>query len=137
MQFFDSSNVAIVNYPKYHKENGEAKNEDARTRGRYKATVRLFKNLRNCLIDRQTLASGVAPSYGIECALYNVPDNLFIGDFSQTVPAILHYLLTTPYAPFMSQNSILPLIGNGPTQWSAAKFGAFVVAANNLWDNWR
>ena len=28
IQFFDSSNNAIVNYPEYHKKRGEAKNQE-------------------------------------------------------------------------------------------------------------
>jgi len=137
VQFFDSSNNPIINYPKYHQERGEDKNQEARTGGRYKATIRLFKNLRNALIDRGLLAEGVAPSYSIECGLHNVPDQLFIGNFTQTVPAIINYLLNTPYAMFMCQNGVLPLIGDGPTQWSSANFATFLGATRNAWNNWR
>jgi len=136
IQFFDSSNNAIVNYPKIHIERGEAKNEMARTAGRYKRTIRLFKNLRNYLIDNNLLADKIAPSYSIECALHNVPDRLFIGDFTTTVPAVLHYLLNTPYAGFMCQNGIVPLIGGGVTQWSASNFATFLAAARAAWNNW-
>jgi hypothetical protein len=137
IQFFDSSNNAIVNYPKYHIERGEAKNQAARTAGQYKATIRLFKNFRNYLLDNDLLAEDIAPSYSIECALHNVPDQFFIGNFRETVPKILHYLLNTPYAPFLCQNGVVPLIGDGPTQWSAANFATFLAAAQLAWDNWR
>lgn len=136
IQFFDSSNNPIVNYPKYHKDRGEEKNQEARTRGQYKATVRLFKNLRNHLVDNGLLADGVAPWYFIECALHNVPDNIFIGDFTDTVPAILNYLLNTPYASFLCQNGVVRLIGSGSTQWSAANLAIFLIAAQNGWDSW-
>jgi len=111
IQFFDSVGNPIVNYPKYHIDNGERKNQQNRTRGHYKATVRLFKNFRNHLIERGRITDNVAPSYFIECALYNVPDNLFIGNYTETVPSILTYLLHTPYAGFLSQNELVPLIG--------------------------
>jgi hypothetical protein len=137
IQFFDSSNNPIVNYPKYHIERGEDKNQAARARGQYKSTIRVFKNLRNSMIDNGQLADGVAPSYGVECALYNVPDNLFVGAYADTVPAILNYLLNTPYAGFLCQNGVVPLIGNGATQWSESNFATFVVAAQAAWDNWR
>jgi hypothetical protein len=136
IQFFDSSNNPIVNYPKYHKERGEEKNQEARTRGQYKATVRLFKNFRNYLVDNGLLADGIAPSYFIECALYNVPDNHLIGSFTDTVPAVLNYLLNTPYAGFLCQNGVIRLIGTGSTQWPENSFVAFVVGAKNAWDNW-
>jgi hypothetical protein len=137
IQFFDSSNNPIVNYPKYHKERGEEKNQETCTRGQYKATVRLFKNFRNHLVDHGLFADGTAPSYFIECALHNVADNLFIGNFTDTVPAILNYLLQTPYAGFLCQNGVVQLIGNGPTQWSVGNFATFLVAAKNAWDNWQ
>jgi hypothetical protein len=137
IHFFDTSNNPLVNYPKYHIERGEAKNQTPRTQGQYKATIRLFKNLRNYMIQNNLLAEGIAASYFIECALYNVLDHLFIGGFTDTVPAIINWLLTTPYAPFLCQNGVVPLIGNGPTQWSANNFAIFVATAQQAWDSWR
>jgi len=137
IQFFDSSNKPIVNYPKYHIERGEQKNQAARTRGQYKPTIRVVKNLRNYMIENSLLAEGIAPSYCLECALHNVPDNLFIGSFNDTVPGIINWLLTAPYAGFLCQNGVVPLIGSGPTQWSESNFATFVVAAQHAWDNWR
>lgn len=136
IHFFDSAGNALVNYPKYHIENGEAKNHASRTSGQYKATIRIFKNFRNYMIDNRLLAEGIAPSYCIECLMHNVPDNLFVGNFADTVPAIISYLLNTPYANFMSQNGVIPLIGIGSTQWSKDNFIAFIIAARDAWDNW-
>jgi hypothetical protein len=134
VQFFDSSNNAIINYPRYHIQRGEAKNQQARTRGQYKATIRLLKNFRDHLVDSRRLAEGVAPSYYIECALYNVPDSLFVGSFNNTVPAILDYLWTTPYATFLCQNGVVRLIGNGVTQWPEGNYISFIQAARTAWD---
>lgn len=136
IQFFDSGNNSVVNYPKYHKERGEDKNQNARTGGQYKATVRLFKNFRNYLVDNGLLANGVAPSYFLECMLHNVPDNIFIGNFTDTVPTIIDYLRRTSPANFLCQNGVIPLIGTGSTQWSANSIAALVAAAKNEWDNW-
>ncbi len=137
IHFFDSSNNTIANYPKYHIERGEDKNQAGRTAGQYKATIRILKNFRNYLIGQGSLAGGVAPSYCIECALHNVPDHLFVGPYATTIPAILHYLMVTPYAGFMSQNGVIPLIGNGPTQWPASDFVTFVNSAETGWNSWR
>lgn len=136
IQFFDSSNNPIVNYPKYHIERGEDKNQEVRTRKQYKATVRVFKNYRNNLIEKRLLADGVAPSYFIECALHNVPDGLFAGSFSDTIPAILNYLTNARYHTFLCQNGVTPLFGSDRTQWSEAQFAAFVTAAVNGWRSW-
>jgi hypothetical protein len=136
LQFFDSSGNAIRNYPEYHIQRGQDKNQTSRTNGRYKPTIRVFKNFRSYLVDKGKLARGVAPSYFLECALHNIPDNLFVGALSVTVPAILKYLLETPYATFRCQNGVTPLIGDGHTQWSATNFSTFVVKAQEAWDNW-
>jgi len=136
IQLFDSAGNAIVNYPKYHIERGEGKNQENRTGGQYKQTVRVFKNFRNYLVGKGLLAQGIAPSYFVECALHNVPDSLFMGNLNDTLPAILNHLLNTPSADFLCQNGVTRLIGTGSTQWPVANFGAFVEAGISGWNNW-
>lgn len=136
VQFFDSANRSIVNYPQYHRKNGEAKNAAERTRSNYKETVRVFKNLRNCLVERGLLRDGVAPSYFIECLLYNVPDILFQSAVDVRVPAIITYLKSVDRAGMICQNGRIPLLGSTSTQWSDANCLAFLNAANQLWNNW-
>jgi hypothetical protein len=133
VQFFDSAGNAIVNYPKYHIERGIAKNHADRTSGQYKSTVRIFKNLRNRLVDEDCLADGVAPSYFIECALHNVPDALFRGAYATTVPAIIDHLLQAETNSLLCQNGVLPLIGPASTQWSLEGYAAFALAAKSFW----
>ena len=41
--------------------------------------VRVFKNMRNTMIEKGLLADGVAPSYFIEGMLSNVPNDKFAG----------------------------------------------------------
>jgi hypothetical protein len=136
MQFFDSAGNPIVNYPKQHIDRGEDKNSQTRTGGCYKPTVRVFKNLRNFLYDNNLLAEDTVPSYFLECALHNVPDALFTGGFNACIPNILRHLWTTPSGDFYCQNGVIPLFGNGPTQWSQDGYTAFVAAAVHAWDNW-
>ena len=134
IRFEDAIGREIVNYPKYHIERGESKNSAERTTGRYKPTIRVFKNLRNYLVDSGLLGRRVAPSYYLECALHNVPDDRFVGRFVDTVPGILDYLSVAPYAAFMCQNGVTQLFGDTPTQWSATNFAAFLGAARAAWD---
>lgn len=136
IRFFDSLYNPISNYPKYHKERGEDKNSATRTGGRYKPTVRIFKNFRNYLVDNGLLAEGIASSYFIECALYNVPDHLFIGDYTVTIPAIITYLLNAPFSSLRCQNGVTDLIGTEATQWSQQNFTTFIGAAQNGWTNY-
>ncbi|MFP5206440.1 MAG: nucleotidyltransferase [Acidobacteriota bacterium] len=136
VQFFDGTNRPIVNYPQYHRTNGEAKNSAERTRGNYKETVRVFKNIRNCLIDRGLLHDGAAPSYFIECLLYNVPDVLFTSSTALRIPAIITYLRSIARTAMTCQNGVLPLFGSTSTQWNDVDCLTFLNAANQLWNNW-
>lgn len=136
IQFFDSRSNPIVNYPKYHIERGEDKNSETRTHGLYKPTIRVLKNFRNYLLDHDLLEEGIAPSYYIECALHNVPDRLFVGEFSDTIPAILRHLPTMEPGTLRCQNGVTSLIGDGATQWSASHFLTFITAALVGWQNY-
>jgi len=136
IHFNDSAGNPIVNYPKYHIQRGEDKNSSARTGGLYKPTIRIIKNFRNYLVENSHIQEGVAPSYFVECALHNVPDNLFVGRYVDTIPAILNFLVNTPYAGFTCQNGVTPLIGVGSTQWPAEKFASFVVTARDKFLSW-
>lgn len=131
---YDAQSSLIVNYPKYHIERGQAKQAPERTAGMYKPTVRLFKNYRNWLVSKGSLAEGVAPSYFVECALFNAPDNQFVGQFGSTVPALIDYLIKVPMQSLLCQNGVQALIGESQTQWRQDRFVAFVHA---LRDGWR
>lgn len=136
IQFFDASNDPIVNYPKYHIERGENKNQNPLTCGKFKSTVRIFKNFRNYLVDNAMLSEGIAPSYFLECLLYNVPNQFFGGRFDETVPAIISYLQNTGVSQFMCQNGVTALFGNNSTQWSLSSFETFTAALSAAWENW-
>jgi hypothetical protein len=69
IRFRDRSGRNIVNYPKAHYENGVAKNAMNRTLGRYKRTVRMFKNARTRAVEEGHLGDDIAPSYFIDCLL--------------------------------------------------------------------
>lgn len=135
--FNDNAGNQITNYPKNHIERGESKNSAERTGGKYKKTIRIFKNFRNHMVDRGHIEDkNIAPSYFIECLLHNVPDTLFLGDFSETVPTIIKHLLTTPYGGFMCQNGITKLFGETTTQWQENNYVTFITAAQKAWDEY-
>lgn len=63
---------SIINFPKEHIRNGEAKN--GRANNNYKPTVRQVKQL--CI----AAADGELPGYVLECMVFNVPDQRFSED---------------------------------------------------------
>ena len=89
VKFADSSGKMTLNFPKLHIANGEQKNCQDRTDGRYKPSVRIFKNARNTATERGLLVDGAAPSYFVECLLYNVLDVCFTASVSDTYAAVV------------------------------------------------
>ena len=77
----------VVSFPQQHHQRG-LKKEEA-TSNRFKRTIRMFKAARNRLVDKKVLTKDDAPSYFIECLLYNVPNHLFKRKRAATYTGIL------------------------------------------------
>jgi predicted nucleotidyltransferase len=81
----------IINYPKSHLQFLSSKS--GRTSGNFKETVRMFKNLKNELVDNGIIHQEAAKSYYIENLIFNVPDNLFSGTYKDRFTNILQKLI--------------------------------------------
>ena len=75
-----------------------------------------------------------APSYFIECLIFNVPDSLFAPKLAPTYTGVLAWLRTAKLNDFKCQNGEAPLFGLQREQWTVAKSQAFVKALQELWD---
>jgi hypothetical protein len=83
-QYWTIKGVAILsrdgkwtfNFPDQHYNNGVAKR--TRTRLRFKKIVRMLKRLRDELVDTGGLQANEAPSFLIECLVYDVEDSFFL-----------------------------------------------------------
>ena len=131
----------IVNFPKLHRENGSAKNQSSRTLENFKPTIRMFKNARNNIIQRGALQDSTAPSYFIECLLYNVPDPYFRGScqdrYEQIVSWLYHKLQNGAAQSFECQNKQSRLFGDTFVQWNPSHAKALVLELWSLWKNFR
>ena len=125
----------IVNYPKEHYNNGAAKSR--RTWDRYKRTVRMFKNARNDLQSSGRISADLAPSYFVECLLYNAPDPAFQPGFQDTFCSIVNWMSQDSLEELVCQNGQQWLFGPSPEQWSVADAKAFASQLVALWNNWR
>jgi len=128
----------IINYPKIHYDNATEKS--GRTNGLYKRFVRIFKNARSYLIDQKIIDKSLAPSYFIECLLYNISDGEFQTPLSAGFLAILRNLIEAinndTVGNYVCVNEQVYLIGDGPEEWAFNKLDAFVNEIGNLWNNW-
>jgi hypothetical protein len=62
--------------------------------GNFKSMVRVFKNMRNTMIEKGLLADGVAPSYFIEGMLTNAPNDKFTGDYQDMWVECFNWVVT-------------------------------------------
>jgi Nucleotidyltransferase domain len=126
----------VVNFPKVHYENGVKKNSAWRTNGAYKPTVRIFKNARTYLSQRGVIRDDLAPSYFLECLLYNAPDGAFSGTHHQTFLNVLNWLYSADLSSLPCQNEQTFLFGPTPEQWNTTDARELVAALIELWNEW-
>lgn len=136
IRFYDQAGHAIENYPRAHYDNGVAKNSIDRTQGNFKRTVRMFKNARSCATDQGYLVEGIAPSYFVDCLIYNVPDYCFVDDLAETYCNVVNYLNKAALSGFVCRNEIVSLFGPSSEQWSENAARQLIGSLIRLWNEW-
>ncbi|WP_461321992.1 nucleotidyltransferase domain-containing protein [Bradyrhizobium diazoefficiens] len=129
--FYLQDGTQIVNYPKQHSANCTTKHQD--TNSWFKPTVRIYKNMRNYMIERKMFAEGVAPSYFIEGMLYNVPNDKFGTSYEDTFVATFNFLSSADRSSFKCANGIHMLLGTSPVTWRSEHCTAYLEALKSLW----
>ena len=124
----------IINYPKKHYENGAAKSRY--TWDRYKRTVRMFKNARNHLESEGLIGADLAPSYFVECLVYNAPDGAFKHGFQDTYCAVIDWMIDIQLDDMLCQNRHQCLFGQSPEQWDVDDAETFIDGLVELWNDW-
>jgi hypothetical protein len=134
VSFFLADGSMIENFPKLHSMNCTAKHQN--TKSYFKSMVRIFKNMRNTMTERGLISDGLAPSYFIECMLYNVPDDKFGGTYQQTWINCFNYIVTADPKKFVCANYMHWLIRDGsPTSWAPSNFNNFLAALKGFWES--
>jgi hypothetical protein len=124
----------VVSYPQQHHTRGLKK--ELATNGQYKRTIRMFKAARNHLIDNHAIRNRTAPSYFIECLVYNVPNGLFKPSLGQSYCGVVEYLASAGLQQFECQNGVRELFGPSRDLWSVDEAQRFVSALARLWEKW-
>jgi len=113
------------------------KNSLLHSNGWYKPTVRMFKNLRTYLTGHRLLSEDNAPSYFLECLIYNVPDAAFGPTWQKTFVQAWNWLWqTAPVSEILCQNEQLLLFGTSTEQWQISGAYQLRVALRDLWNHW-
>lgn len=102
--------------------------------------------MRNHLVETEVLGADLAPSYYLECLLYNVPDSLYlplIKTHSDVFVHAINWLQQADLRFFVCQNGILPMFPEGAHKygiasnyWDVAKAKQFIDEAIKLWNSW-
>lgn len=102
-----------VNFPKKHVNNSDTKHSN------FRETVRMFKNARDYYNDNNIFSLD-APSYYIECLLYNVPDDVLKRtDLTDRFDNVLSWLEqdSIELDDFQQASEMEALFGDENTQW--------------------
>jgi hypothetical protein len=124
----------IENFPKQHSDNCTAKHQA--TNQNFKRLVRVFKNMRNSMIEKGLLADKVAPSYFIEGMLYNVPNDKFTGSYQQMWVQCFNAVATADVTALTTASGLHWLVrDNSPVSWSVVNFKTFTAALKKYWES--
>ncbi|SIR04176.1 nucleotidyltransferase [Aquipseudomonas alcaligenes] len=134
--FFNADGEQIANYPKQHSANLTSKHQA--TSGWLKPMARVLKNMRSRMISEGLIEAGTAPSYYLECLLYNVPINRFTTSYSDCVANVVNwYREEANKNELVCANEQYYLLRDGyHTCWPQDQCDAFIEAAVKLWNNW-
>jgi hypothetical protein len=131
---FLSGGNRIDNFPKQHSANLTSKHQA--TKSNFKPMARVFKNMRNSMIEKGLLADGVAPSYFIEGVLSNVPDDKFTGDYQDMWVACFNWIVAADETKLACANDLYWLIrDNSAVCWPSANFHSFTAALKKYWQS--
>lgn len=133
--FLTQEGKRIINWPEQSYQNGKAKNE--RTGKRYRAVVRILKNLRNKMQENKVAAADDIASFLIESLVWNVPD---IGFGHDTLTSDVRYALMHTFNNTLSfvdckewgeVNELKYLFRDAVQPWTLSQAHGFLSAA---WD---
>ena len=123
----------VANFPKRHCDKGVEKNRQ--TAGEFKLTVRVFKNARSHLVDANMLQSGTAPSFFVECMVFNVANGAFSATtWQEQFVQVYNALDNADLNSFMCPSGVTPLFGATPEQWTVEDAEEFLRQLAQLWN---
>jgi predicted nucleotidyltransferase len=132
----DGTNKEITNYPKVHIKNGEEKNKEPRTNQMYKDSVRIVKNMRRRLVENSGFDPKIAPSYFIECAIYNAPDYIFQTNYQGAIGNVFDFILNRcDSSKLLTVSHQHLLFGTEPWQWNVNNAAHFFLTAQKMYND--
>lgn len=133
--FFQPDKTRIVNFPEQHRANCTTKHQNSNAW--FKKMVRVYKNMRNRMVEDGYLQEGVAPSYFIEGMLWNVPNNKFGTSFEDSFVNSFNWVNDSDKTQLACANDLYWLIREGAGNcWKPADFETYIAAVKKYWNEW-
>jgi hypothetical protein len=137
----DNQNRDIINYPKIHLKNGSFKNQQENTSGNFKSSVRVLKNMKAAMIDKGYITKTLAPSYFLECLIYNSDNiNFRKNSYSEIAVSIINQFNNDVHSGKMTnytvQNEQSKLFGTNDQQWNIDDATIFVNQLIRFWNEY-
>ena len=100
--------------------------------------IRIFKNIRGRMIEKEMLKAGIAPSYYLEGLLYNVPVDKFVSSYAECFVNCINWIQNESSKNLMvCANEQYYLLREGTRVcWPPAHAEQFLAATIRLWDEW-
>lgn len=132
--FFPDGGWRIVNWPDQNYDNGVSKN--TATGGRFKDVVRILKRLRYKMNDEKIAAAGPAPSFLIECLVWNAPNSAFghdtyTSDVREVLANLFNDTMKLETCNEWGEVNELKYLFRGSHPWTLEQAHAFISA---VWD---
>ncbi len=133
--FFRTDGKRIENFPMRHSDNCTTKHQASN--GWFKPMVRVYKNIRNRMVDEKVIKDGLAPSYFVEGMLWNVPISNFGKSYESSFVKSFDWILETDKSKLACANNLFWLVReNAANCWNTADFDAFLPALKKYWNEW-
>ena len=133
--FFLQDKTRVINFPEQHRDNCTTKHQNSEEW--FKKVVRVYKNMRNRMVEEGYLAEGVAPSYFIEGMLWNVPNSAFGVSFEDSFVNSFNWLNNSDKTQLACANDLYWLIREGEGKcWKPADSETYIAAVRKYWNEW-
>lgn len=137
----DRPTKTIINYPKVHLKNGSVKNRNENTSGNFKPSVRVLKNMKATMIDKGYISKELAPSYFLECLIYNSQNSNFrYNSYGDIAVSIINQfssdLKNGKMANYLVQNEQRQMFGSEDQQWNTEDATTFVNQLIKFWNEY-
>ena len=133
--FFLPDMTRVINFPEQHRDNCTRKHQNSNLR--FKKVVRVYKNMRNRMVEDGYLEAGVAPSYFIEGMLWNVPNSKFGASFEDSFVDSFNWVNESDKTQLACANDLYWLIRDGAENcWQPTDFETYISAVKKYWSDW-